>query len=69
MVESQQIGETAGQVWNFLRENGKSSVSAVEKGVRAPKLLVHMAVGWLAREGKLDFVEEKGSLKLWLTEG
>ena len=31
-----------------------------------PKRLVHMGVGWLAREGKLRFVQERGVLKLAL---
>ena len=53
IVEIRTIGETAGLVWNFLRSNGESSLSALEKGVKAPRSTVSMAVGWLAREGKI----------------
>ncbi len=49
---AEEIGATAGKVWNFLHSRGESSLSAVERGVGAPKQLVCMAVGWLAREGK-----------------
>ncbi len=62
------VGETAGQVWNYLNERGKSSLSAIERSVKAPRAVVHMAIGWLAREGKLALSEENRSLQLWLTE-
>lgn len=53
------IGEVAGEVWDFLEDNGETSVSAVTKGVDAPGTKVYMAVGWLAREDKLEFVDKK----------
>jgi len=68
MWSVQAIGDTAGQVWRFLRSKGKSSLNAVERGIKAPKPLVDMAVGWLAREGKVELRQEKRSIQLWLTE-
>lgn len=53
------IGEVAGEVWDFLEENGETSVSRVTKEVDAPGTKVYMAVGWLAREEKLEFVDKK----------
>ena len=44
----EEIGATAGKVWNFLHKSGESSLTAVERGVGAPKQLVCMAIGWLA---------------------
>lgn len=67
-VDANRIGEAAGQVWQFLRTCGKTSLTSVERGVGAPKNLVHMAIGWLAREGKVELVEEQRSVKVWLTE-
>lgn len=52
------IGELAGAVWQFLEDNGESSLSAVNDGVDAPRSKVNMAIGWLAREQKLEFVDE-----------
>ena len=66
MGELQDIGSTAGQVWNLLKKQGKASVSAVESGVKAPKRRVHMALGWLAREGKIEMATEGGGLRVWL---
>ena len=62
------IGATAGLVWDFLDSKGKSSLNAVERGIRAPKPLVDMAIGWLAREGKVELRQEKRSILLRLTE-
>jgi hypothetical protein len=66
--EIETIGETAGLVWNFLRSNGESSLSAVEKAIEAPKSMVSMAVGWLAREGKIELKDVKRSVRISLRE-
>jgi hypothetical protein len=68
VVEAKTIGETAGLVWNFLRSNGEISLSALEKGIEAPKTMVSMAVGWLAREGKIELKDEKRAVRIWLRE-
>jgi hypothetical protein len=60
------IGATAGKVWTYLEKNGRSSISAVEKGTKAPKREVQMALGWLAREDKIDLAEENRAVYVWL---
>jgi predicted transcriptional regulator len=62
------IGRTAGQVWSFLNENPNASLSAVERGVNMPSSTVHMALGWLAREGKIQVAREGRGLRFWLIE-
>lgn len=52
------IGEIAGDVWHYLEDEGKSSVSGIGKALNAPKSKVDMAIGWLACEDKLEFVDE-----------
>lgn len=52
-----QIGETAGMVWRVLDEQGPQSLAKLPKLVDAPRDLVFMAVGWLAREDKLQIEE------------
>lgn len=64
----QEIGETAGEVWRCLRKKGETSLSTVEQQSGAPKPLTHMAIGWLAREGKLALNQNGRSIQLWLTE-
>ena len=68
MWEVKTIGETAGLVWNFLQSHGESSLSSVEKGVQAPKSMVSMAVGWLAREGKIEVKDEKRAVRISLRD-
>jgi hypothetical protein len=69
MTYEENIGKAAGKVWNYLKGHGKSSLSGIEKGVGAPRGVVFMAIGWLAREGKLEFVEEKRTTQVSLREG
>ena len=66
MTSVSAIGDTAGKVWSYLEKHGRSSISAVEKGSSAPKREVQMALGWLAREGKIELAEEKRALYVWL---
>jgi hypothetical protein len=56
-VES--IGEVAGLVWKYLDERGSVTLSKLSREIDAPRDLVMQGVGWLAREGKIDF--EKGA--------
>lgn len=62
MTDTASVGEVAGRVWQFLDQQGKSSVSAVENGVNASSREVLMAIGWLAREGKLNLSDEPRGL-------
>jgi hypothetical protein len=55
----QQIGETAGVVWRTLTENGPQSIAKVVERVGGNRDLCMQAIGWLAREGKLDITETK----------
>ncbi len=49
------IGETAGEVWNFLNAEGPKSLAAITRNIRTPDTTIYMAIGWLARENKLLF--------------
>ncbi len=51
------IGEVAGEVWNFLEDEGEASLSSVVDAVDAPRSRVNMAIGWLACEGNLEFID------------
>jgi hypothetical protein len=55
----QQIGETAGTVWHALNENGPLSLAKLAERVGGNRDLVMQAVGWLAREGKIEIAETK----------
>ena len=57
------IGDTAGAVWHLLEKNGPVSITGLAKKVDAPRDVVMQAVGWLAREGKVE-VTEKGRKRM-----
>ncbi len=52
------IGETAGKVWKFLDQKGEATLNQMKKGVKAEPNLILQAIGWLAREDKLQ-IEKK----------
>ena len=54
-----EIGITAGDIWHFLDQHGKSTLSQVIRGIDTDKDRVLMSVGWLAREGHV-IVERTG---------
>ena len=57
------IGTNAGLVWNALHEDGKMSIKALKKAtkIKAEKD-IYAALGWLAKEGKLEFETVDGEL-------
>ncbi|MEO2016475.1 MAG: winged helix-turn-helix domain-containing protein [Fuerstiella sp.] len=54
-ADNEDIGTAAGVVWGFLNNNGATSLTALTKGTDLPKELALQAIGWLAREDKVDF--------------
>ena len=56
------IGESAGKVWRYLEAQGLRSVSQIERGTGLSQSLTYLALGWLAREGKIHFKQEGRAL-------
>ncbi len=53
------IGHKAGLVWHALHDNGPLSDKELAKITGLSKEEVWAALGWLAREGKVEIVGEK----------
>jgi hypothetical protein len=51
----ERIGETAGRIWQALKENEQVSMSRLPKIVSEKDVVVYQALGWLAREDKVEF--------------
>jgi hypothetical protein len=62
------IGAAAGVVWHYLDEHGASALSALKRGSRLADPLVFMALGWLAREGKIDLLRSHRSIQVSLRD-
>ncbi|MDY6931826.1 MAG: winged helix-turn-helix domain-containing protein [Halobacteriota archaeon] len=60
------IGETAGEIWTLLNQNGDMTMSGVASNVDRPKALVEMGLGWLAREEKISISKEKRGIRISL---
>jgi len=58
-----EIGHVAGAVWRHLKENGDTSVPKLVKELNENDFVVYAALGWLAREDKVD-VFVKGRTKM-----
>ncbi len=43
------IGQTAGDVWHLLHDQGSLPITKLLKEINAPRDLVLQALGWLAR--------------------
>jgi hypothetical protein len=57
----EKIGISAGLVWKVL-EDGELNVKAVKKAAKLSEKDLNLALGWLAREGKVKFNEIEGEL-------
>jgi len=66
-IDSEPIGETAGVLWQILSEEGPASFASLIQEIGVPESLFYMAVGWLAREGKVEFEQHDGDYLILLT--
>jgi hypothetical protein len=64
-----EIGESAGKLWNYLAQNPASTLDEAAKCLKVKEPLVLLAAGWLAREEKLVFDSEGKSLKVSVKTG
>ena len=53
------IGSVAGVIWHYLEDNSEATLTKLTREIGENERTVLMGVGWLAREGKLDFEKRK----------
>jgi len=61
-----QVGETAGKVWHLLNDQGPLTTAQIRKKLNGSADLLNFAIGWLAREDKVDIQTEKKSVLVQL---
>ncbi len=61
-----QVGEAAGQVWQTLTANGPMTLTQLKKKLNGQGDMLGYALGWLAREDKIDMLLQKKTLRLQL---
>lgn len=57
------IGTQAGAVWNMLHEKGRMDLTQLKKENKLSDKEIIAAIGWLAREGKVQSEEVKKGRK------
>ncbi|MFA5795425.1 MAG: winged helix-turn-helix domain-containing protein [Candidatus Brocadiia bacterium] len=63
-----EIGKTAGEMWKHLGKNGKTSLSAIALEMKLKPEIATMAMGWLARENKVNVNREGKSIAITLSD-
>jgi hypothetical protein len=61
------IGEMAGRVWKTLGEKEEVVVSRLPQILKEKGEIVYQALGWLAKEGKVDFHKKEGRILVSLS--
>ncbi|MBQ9218240.1 MAG: winged helix-turn-helix domain-containing protein [Muribaculaceae bacterium] len=61
------IGLWAGAAWNALNDaNGTLNVKGLKKATKLKEKEVYAAIGWLAREGKVNVAETETEVEVTL---
>ena len=63
----EKIGTWAGLIWNALNEVETLGFKQVKKATKLKEKELYAAMGWLAREGKLNIVENAEEKELYLS--
>lgn len=60
------IGEWAGKAWTALNEQGALNMKGLKKATKLKEKELYAAIGWLAREGKLNINETEEEIVISL---
>lgn len=60
------VGTTAGRIWEYLSAHGPSTVLKIKASLGIPNSQLYLALGWLAREEKLEIIEFEHTYKIAL---
>ncbi|MFV0419729.1 MAG: winged helix-turn-helix domain-containing protein [Dysgonomonas sp.] len=60
------IGEDAGLIWQLLSERGSLSIDELEKLTEYRRDYIYLSLGWLSREGKINYFEKNDDLYIEL---
>lgn len=58
------IGRVAGNIWHKLEKEGEMSPRKLTTATKEKSDVVYLALGWLAREDKVEFNPTKSSFKV-----
>ena len=61
------IGIAAGKIWNTIGEK-RLTRTQIKKATGLNEKMLFLGLGWLCKEGKIEFVKEDNFEKICLTE-
>ena len=62
----EQIGFSAGQIYDYLNNNGESTFSKMKKELDLKGNFADLGLGWLARENKVEISQKGPAVKVSL---
>ena len=63
-----EIGFAAGTIWKRLKDEGEIVITRLMRKSGLPINMFYMGLGWLAREDKVKFKQEKRTIYVSLKE-
>ncbi len=51
----EKVIEAAGKTWRYLGQNGETNVAQLSRAIKEKDEVVLQALGWLAREDKINY--------------
>lgn len=64
----EKIGKIAGKIWEILRENEELDISSIPRILKEKSDVTNQAIGWLAREDKINYTKKSNKIYISLTE-
>lgn len=64
----EKIGEAAGKIWSILREKGELDITQIPKILKKKEIISYQALGWLAREEKIEYHRKRSATFVSLVE-
>jgi hypothetical protein len=67
-MNKEKIGHTAGQIWQILNTKGEVSLTQLPRLLKLTTDITYQALGWLAREDKVEYRTKAGKVYVSLAE-
>ncbi len=65
----EKVIEAAGKTWRYLGQNGQTNVAQLGRAIKEKDEVVLQAIGWLAREDKINYSIKNRRTFVSLVEG
>ena len=64
----EKIGGVAGEIWQVLGTRGETALTQLPRMVKYKSEVTYQGLGWLAREGKINYTTKAGKTFITLTD-